>query len=371
MPITVTANPSGGVITVAATGLAAAAATIVRTDSAGNTSVVRNGDPATLASGNWTGNDYEAPLDDPVTYEARDSSSGTVLATSSAVTLDSDGRFWLGHPGKPTLNLAPVVKGIQPGTRKARSTTLDIIGKTLPVGQSLRRGSYSGSLVVSTRTENELDALNSLIGDGNVLLMRAPASWVGYGSRYVQIGDVDFEQLIRVPDGRFTVSLPWTEVSRPAGLAQAGPGYRWVDITTAFASWLELYTLNATWDEVLDGFTAPGTGGGSSPTPGAATGSGLLTVAAALASAGFGATSAPGFGSVNAATTLSGAATPGRKGGKGTGATSAATALSAGPGTRTEVDTPDWNDINAWYGHWNILNVLRPTWNDVINMGAP
>lgn len=251
MALTATPVPADGVVTLSLTGAGVATATITRIDAAGNTVAVRNGDPATITAGNWTGFDYEAPLDAPVTYQATNVSTGAVLATSSAVTLDSLGKFWLGHPGRPELNIAPVVAAISPGTRKARAQVFEVIGRSLPVAQSLRRSSYAGTMTLRARDGEELAGINDLITDGHVLMMRAPASWPGYGSRYIQVGDVDFEQLIRVPDGRFTITLPWTEVARPAGLAETGAGYRWSDLTAAQASWLGVISAYPTWEDVV------------------------------------------------------------------------------------------------------------------------
>lgn len=251
MAFTAVTDPDNGVITLALTGAGVDTATITRTDAQGNIVAVRNGDPATITAGSWNGSDYEAPLDVPVSYRVTDVDSSAVLDTTTTVTLASGGRFWLGHPGKPTLNITPVVREIQPGTRKARSQNFDILGRTLPVGQSLRRASYSGTLVLRARDEDELWGINEILDDGHVLLMRAPATWPGYGSRYIQVGDAEVAQQIRVPDGRFTVTLPWTEVSRPVGLAEAAAGFTWADLGDGYASWLEVIAAYETWDDVV------------------------------------------------------------------------------------------------------------------------
>jgi len=103
----------------------------------------------------------------------------------------------------------------------------------------------------------ELDAMHAILDDGHVLLMRAPSNWVGLGnngSRYLQIGDAEFVPLIRpLTDGRYTATLPWTEVDRPAGLAQGGVGFRWIDVTNRYTSWLELMADNPAWSDVIDG----------------------------------------------------------------------------------------------------------------------
>lgn len=254
MTIALTTDPTTGLITLAVTGLAVASAQVVRIDAGGNTFAVRNGDPATVVAGAWTGYDYEAPLDTSVYYQVLSTVDGSVLDTSASTTLAGNGLFWLGHPGKPSLNFTATVKEIQPGTRKSRSVTHDVMGKTLPVPQSMRRASYAGTLALLVADADELAQVNAILDDGHVLLMRGGTDWPGYGNRYITVGDVDFAQLIRTSDGRFTVALPWTEVARPAGLALAGPGFRWVDLYTAYPTWLSVYTANPTWNDVIDGF---------------------------------------------------------------------------------------------------------------------
>jgi hypothetical protein len=252
--LTAISDTNGGYITVSLTGAATATNhTISRVDVAGNTAVIRNGDPAlTGGGGAWSGQDYEAPLDAAVTYQARVGS--TLVATSGSATLSSGGAPWLGHPGKPSLNFRPLVREFKLGAMAARATVHSVISRRLPVGQSLRRSSYAGTLELRITTGEELVALETILDDGHVLLYRAPATWINHGTRYLQIADVAVENVTRAAaDGRFTVMLPWTEVARPAGLAQAGLGFAWTDVMTAYANWNALRSANATWADVING----------------------------------------------------------------------------------------------------------------------
>ena len=238
--LTATPDAPSGAVDLAATGLSGSV-NIVRIDALGVVLAVRNADPAVLSGGSWTGQDFEGPLDELVTYEARNAATGSALATSSAVTLASNGKFWLVHPGHPELSITPVVAALNLGARKARSVALDVLGRALPLGQSLARSAFAGTLSVRISTGADLAALNTILDDGHVLVLRAPGSWIGYRYRYIQVGDVDFDQLIRVPDGRFTVSLPWVEVTRPAGIADTtvtlvGAGSAYLDTTLTLTS---------------------------------------------------------------------------------------------------------------------------------------
>ena len=42
-------------------------------------------------------------------------------------------------------------------------------------------------------------------------------------------------------------------MDRPAGLASAGAGYRWLDVTAKYASWLATEAAKATWADLLAG----------------------------------------------------------------------------------------------------------------------
>lgn len=231
---------------------------VYRIDGAGNFTAIRNGDPAPIDGQSWFGQDYEAPLDVNVYYTVRDPlANNALIADSQVVNLASGGRPWLGHPGKPSLNMRPTVGSFTPGTRASRAAIHDVIGRNYPVAQTLRRASLAGTMMLRLSGTDELNALHSILDDGHVLLLRAPSTWVGLGangSRYIQVGDAEFAPLIRtLTDGRYTATLPWTEVDRPAGLAQGGVGFRWVDVTNVYSSWLELMADNAAWSDVIDG----------------------------------------------------------------------------------------------------------------------
>jgi hypothetical protein len=128
------------------------------------------------------------------------------------------------------------------------------------VAQSLRRAAYNGTLVLKITGADELEDINTLLDDGQVLMLRTPASYVGWGNRYLQFGDVEYETLTRAgDDGRFHLTLPWIEVSRPAGLAQGGLGFRWLDVYSGnsvfagYGRWSDLIAANPTWADVING----------------------------------------------------------------------------------------------------------------------
>lgn len=252
--ITATPNTSGGYVALSLSGFGATtSANVYRIDLAGNTVAVRNGDPLTISGGIATSSDYEAATDTPFTWEARSTTTGLALATSGSATLDSGGLVWLGHPGKPTLNRTFTVKGLTPGTRPARAGTYGVIGKRLPVVRTMRRGGPAGVLKLKLTTAAEWTVLCDLIDDGYPLLLRLPSGWV-FSAAYLAIGDVEPEQPSGIAtDPLMNVTLPWVQVDRPTGLAQAGPGQTWADVAAVYATWSAVQAANPTWLDVEDG----------------------------------------------------------------------------------------------------------------------
>jgi hypothetical protein len=249
--LTATPNVAGGYVNlVLSAGFVTTPYTIRRLDAAGNVFLVRNGDPGTTnASGTWLGQDYEIPLDKECYYTAQ---SGASLTTSSTVYLTAT-TPWLGHPGKPIMNFQPVVREFRFGSLPARSTAQAVIGRKLPIGQALKRGSYTGELELLVQNADFVK-LEVMLEDGQVLLYRAPATWTNQGTRYLQVGDVQINNLMRVgKNARFYVTLPWTEVERPALLAQAGAGFQWASVKATYGDWRAVIGSNPTWFDVIDG----------------------------------------------------------------------------------------------------------------------
>lgn len=252
--VTATPDAVNGYIALALSGLGAATTVnLVRIDLFGNPVAVRNGDPLAVSGGIATASDYEVPTDNPVTYEVRDTGTGLAVATSSSATLASNGLVWLGHPGKPALNRTFTVKDLTPGVRAARSGTYPIIGKRLPVVRTMRRSGPAGNLVLRVDTAAQWTALNDLADDGYPLLLRLPTGWI-FSAAYLALGDITPEQPSGIAtDQLMNVSVPWTEVDRPAGLAQAGPGQTWADVGATYATWAAVEAANPRWLDVEDG----------------------------------------------------------------------------------------------------------------------
>lgn len=253
---TLTATPaaSGDYVNLVLSGGVDGLYEIARTDSSG-TWTVRSGDPATY-SGGWVGQDFEAPLNEAVTYAARQATAPYTVTTSSPVTLSAAVNLpWLTHPRDPSKNRQVLPADFILGTRTSRGVALHILGKTFPISQSIRRTGYSGELILRIAGQAELNGINGLLDDGSPLLLRSPSSWVGYGTRWLQIDEARVERLTRAAeDGRFLVTLAFTECAAPYGaVTAAAAGFQWTDYETEYADWDALMAANATWLDVLAG----------------------------------------------------------------------------------------------------------------------
>lgn len=235
-----------------------ASATIVRVDPDGATSPVRNVEPGLVASV-WVGYDHEAPLDAAVTYRATttDPSGAGIAVTSEATTVDSGGRAWLKHPGKPGLNRRVKVRENGKRQAPARRGVHRPTDRPDPVVISQPRQSDSRVVVLQTDgTWADQTALDELLADGAVLLLQTPAAWGGE-SLYASVDTADVEPL-DVLNGtmwerRYT--LPYDVTKRPPGAATGAYGVTCADVLSAYLTCAALLAGEATCADLA---TQPG-----------------------------------------------------------------------------------------------------------------
>lgn len=208
-------------------------ATITRIHADGTTYEVRGGDPATVC-GWWARWDYEAPLDQPVTYQATSAEREGAVATTAPVTLASLDRDWLKHPTKPHLNRRVSIRTYDGRNRKSRSAAIRPPLAKYPIIVHGNRQAPAGQLVIQTDgTAADLAAIDELLDDNADLMLQRPAVRGGE-SWYVAI---DTTGMDRVDPGHPTVlierlPLPYEVVDRPSGEAEGGPADRYSEIAT-------------------------------------------------------------------------------------------------------------------------------------------
>lgn len=126
---------------------------------------------------------------------------------------------WLKDPADPGRNLAlSCLEGLT-WTRARGQAVLQVLGRPDPVVQTDVRRSRTGTLTATAATQDELDQLDSLLEVPTVLLLAVPpatAGWRGQNVYVVATGDDSNALLGDVPFDYRTVSVPVTEVRRPA-----------------------------------------------------------------------------------------------------------------------------------------------------------
>lgn len=250
--ITAVVDSAASSVLVTVTGASGPTAEILRVESSGAKTPVRNGDPGTLLGGGWIDHDYEAPLDQPVTYQlAAPSNFNSVQATSMPVTVASLDQTWLKHPGRPDLNMPIKVTGWPQRTYGIAQGVFNVVGRKYPVVKSSLRYAPIGDMTVLTETADELDGMRALLSEPSILLLQAPAGY-DVGSVYVAVGEVGEERIS--PAGADPVrnwTLPLTVVEAPVGLANAGAGNTWNDVIATYPTWNDVIAARATWNDLI------------------------------------------------------------------------------------------------------------------------
>lgn len=231
-------------------------ATVSRVHADGTVWPVRGANPTLVASTTGVGAvlyDHEAPLDQAITYRAV---NGATTVTSNTVTVASDtgnsgSNAWLTHPTNPALSRLVTITSIGGRQRKGRTSILPIVGSSSPVALTDARLDPAGELTAFTTTLADAAAMRTLLADGSVLCLRAPAAWGGMWM-YIAVGDATEEAAAgHAADPATDWHLPYTAVAPPAG-ASAGPvGVTWNDVVASYATWTATLAGEPTWNDVM------------------------------------------------------------------------------------------------------------------------
>jgi hypothetical protein len=158
---------------------------------------------------------------------------------SDPVSLDSD-EVWLTHPGMPILS-RPVnlrIGSFQSRKRAARSGVFYPMNRaTAVVVTDGRRKRPESSFIVSTETEDEFDAIESLVDDAGVLFLNVPPHLgLMLKSAYIAVLDIDEVRPSDIgEDVRRDWVMPYVEVARPA--MGAPSGWTYADARVRFATY--------------------------------------------------------------------------------------------------------------------------------------
>ena len=140
----------------------------------------------------WTGFDFHAPFNQPVTYVAE--AGGLVSAESAPQWVVSDGT-WLIHASDPDLSVMvdKVIGPAAPYRYAGSAQTFRPLGSKLPVVRtSYPRGGESGQITVKCEDEASRAAVRACLADNGATLLNTPNTDDDIGWKWVVFGDVDF-----------------------------------------------------------------------------------------------------------------------------------------------------------------------------------
>lgn len=162
--------------------------------------------------------DGEAPLDVPVTYIVADPRIIGGQVQSSAVSLNSVGRFcWLTHPMSSSAPLRVDLRSVPVLEHSIEQGMYYPIGGTRAIVVSGRRRQPSTDLVFNAVSFAERDALLDLASDGLPLLLRAPARY-GYSDTWWSLADI-----IEDREGRRAYQDAMTLTARATAVYEPSP----------------------------------------------------------------------------------------------------------------------------------------------------
>lgn len=215
---------------------------------------IRSGASMDCTAGHVVAYDFEPPFDVGVEYRAIQlTPPGTEQLVSAKTVLASRGSTWLKDPTFPSKSMRLLeVTSLPQLTYGARAGVFSIIDRPKPIAVAARRQSWTGELKFTTQSLAQRDRVNGLLERGQVLLLSTPGGY-GIGNQYLHVGDVVEERLTElVTEATRAWTLPITCVERPAALASAPLGMRWVDVKFKWPTWDALKATGMTWDELLE-----------------------------------------------------------------------------------------------------------------------
>jgi hypothetical protein len=172
---------------------------------------------------------------------------------SNSITPSLGGRTWLKFLHRPFLNTEVTPFGEVNVTRRTRSGTFDVVGRSFPVSVTDLKGSRQFTLQLKTLTTEDHDRLDLVLAGGDPVFLHCPP-----GSRlptlYADIGDVSDDS--PVPATHF-FTLPLTETA-PPGPDVVGSTATYQTIVNNYLTYTAVLSAFADYAEILDEVGQPG-----------------------------------------------------------------------------------------------------------------
>ena len=206
----------------------------------------RDGEPvrgATAVFGDRIVDDYEVPLNRPVTYQLE-----TGSATGSLTVTGGGG--YISHPTDPTLLRHVTVESDDDWQWSAPGTAHPILGSEWPVVTHTRRTVHEGSLLLVTPYADQ-ERIKDILVTGSPLLLRVPPE--------CPVSDMWFwpQTVTRSKIGTASTfsGLRWDmryqKVAKPGGEVTQDPSNSWDAVVVTHPTWTDLAASHATWLDVL------------------------------------------------------------------------------------------------------------------------
>ncbi|MGV9364528.1 hypothetical protein [Amycolatopsis sp. NPDC003731] len=249
MTLTATYNDDLARVQLAVTGAPAAAdyARFERTTDNITWTDVRGGQTVGLTGAACRLDDFEFVPGVTNFYRASYVDTGVIPATTlgqdTANLTPSMVDVWLKNVLRPNLNQKVRPAGRISISRKSRSATFDIVGRTVPVAVTDVRGAREFQLQLLVDTWAERDVLDNVLGTGDVLQLHVPPG-SPTTSAFVMVGDTTYD------DATGLYTLPLTEVARPDGTL-IGETILWLDVTAEYATWADVLAAEPTWSDLV------------------------------------------------------------------------------------------------------------------------
>jgi hypothetical protein len=227
-------------------------------------------------TGNLNGTQALAWDNFEVVDECRPCAPVSVDTSSTPITLENDGQFWLKDPVRPCNDQPVPLCGpgapVEPDCGGEGAIMFVEVGAEIYADNSYRlrpmnrhrtipitrpRSDVTTSLVLETSTFDTRDQVLDLAAPGSPLLFQGPSEY-GVPDRYMAIGAVNVERPLSDHRIQFRkVTMPYEAVDRPAGPSQGICGTRVADICDLYPTWDDLAATGLTWDDLVRGQADP------------------------------------------------------------------------------------------------------------------
>lgn len=157
---------------------------------------------------------------------------------------------WLKNPSRPSLNTAVTVTNIGDVSRKARSGTFDVIGRTMPVVVSDVMGSRQLSITLMVSSIAAANELDGRLAAGTPVFLQAPTASAVVPTLYATVTGYSTRKSSQRGVRRF-FDLDLVEVAAPASTVY-GNTYVYADVVTEFATYNSVLAGVSTYFQLMD-----------------------------------------------------------------------------------------------------------------------